>query len=188
MLNLAGVGKCLKTFQLLRHTPMTALPEFAAHPAVDPIHHHLQDWLNYPHVSSITNKRHVEMFEPQNSIEFLGNKKKIGDTTQNIHPKPSGLLGECFGGLPKPLSQELFVAPRHGVAIKGGADLTLTGSGFVYPAVRAPLKRDRDPMVGGVTLRSDWSLGIGNNLESLKKSSSFWRNVFFWDQTTRCQI
>ena len=24
--------------------------------------------------------------------------------------------------------EELFVSPRHGVAIKGGADLTLTGS------------------------------------------------------------
>lgn len=64
--------------------------------------------------------------------------RTFGDTTQNIHPKTSGLLGGVFGGLPKPLSQELFVAPRHGVAIKGGADLTLTGSGFVYPAVRRP--------------------------------------------------
>lgn len=36
-------------------------------------------------------------------------------------------------------TQELFVAPRHGVAIKGGADLTLTGSGFVYPAVNRSL-------------------------------------------------
>ena len=36
-------------------------------------------------------------------------------------------------------TQELFVAPRHGVAIKGGADLTLTGSGFVYPAVNKSL-------------------------------------------------
>ena len=31
-------------------------------------------------------------------------------------------------------TQQLFVSPRHGVADKGGANLSITGSGFVYPA------------------------------------------------------
>ena len=162
MLKLAGVGKCLRKFQLLRHTPMAGLPEFAAHPAVDPIHHHLQDWLNYPHVSSITQKKkHVEKFETQNRIEFPGNKNIYRDTLPKHSSQKRRVFGGCFWWTPKTtLRKELFVAPRHGVAIKGGADLTLTGSGFVYPAVRAPLDGT------GIRWLGWWPCGVIGRWES----------------------
>ena len=73
------------------------------------------------------------------------------------------------------------MAPRHGVAIKGGADLTLTGSGFVYPAVRAPLD-GTGWMIGVVTLRGPgrWESYPPWNLESLKMSSVLTQRVFFF--------
>ncbi|CAE7509525.1 unnamed protein product [Symbiodinium natans] len=41
--------------------------------------------------------------------------------------------------IPVRATQELFVSPRHGVASKGGADLMLTGNGFVFPTVNSTL-------------------------------------------------
>eukprot|EP00439_Symbiodinium_sp_Y106_P044249 s435_g5.t1 len=55
--------------------------------------------------------------------------------------------------IPVRATQELFVSPRHGVASKGGADLTLTGNGFVFPTVNSSL-------VGCVFGRSFFSIAV----------------------------
>ena len=125
-------------------------------------------------------QKHVKKFETQNRIEFPGNQKILETPPKTFIPKRRVCWG-CFGGLPKPLSmEELFVAPRHGVAIKGGADLTLTGSGFVYPAVRAPLDgTGMDGWGDRLTLRGDWSLGILSSLEF----GIFENRVPFFDAT-----
>lgn len=69
-------------------------------------------------------------------------------------------------------SQELFVAPRHGVAIKGGADLTLTGSGFVYPAAAR-------------ALWDYWGLGLGKRLDELRNLVISYRACMDFHQQTR---
>ena len=162
MLKLAGVGKCLRKFQLLRHTPMAGLPEFAAHPAVDPIHHHLQDWLNYPHVSSITQKKNMlKSLKRKIVLNFRATRTFIETHYQNIHPKNVGFLGGVFGGHPKPLSGRS----------------SLWHHGTVWPSKVVLISHWRVPASFTLRCGRPWT-GPG---------SDDWGGAtcFFWDQTTQ---
>ncbi|CAJ1373238.1 unnamed protein product [Effrenium voratum] len=73
--------------------------------------------------------------------------------------------------IPVRKTQELFVAPRHGIASVGGAALTLTGAGFVFPTVNTSL-------VGCIFGRHFFSPGVVDSSSSMRCRAPALSSIF----------